>query len=166
MAEGRSSPRGRPQILAGKGWHDATQASPTDSLRNRLGGRWGYRRLLADSSDDAIPSSGRVPLRSKLRALVQMAPLLCNRVIGEYLQRYYEGHCMRGRHRVATLALLWSVLASTAAQAVGSWGERNSRRSRNRCDHPHLNASRREERHELTLCRDRKSPSEVWSLGN
>jgi uncharacterized membrane protein YbaN (DUF454 family) len=47
--------------------------------------------------------------------------LLGNRVIGDYLRRYYEGRCMSGRHKVLTLSLLWSVLSSTAAVAVGAW---------------------------------------------
>ncbi len=47
--------------------------------------------------------------------------LLGNRMIGEYLRRYYEGRCMSRLHKVLTLALLWLVLASTAAFVVGSW---------------------------------------------
>ena len=47
--------------------------------------------------------------------------LLRNRVIGEYLKRYYEGHCMSRRHKVMTLALLWVALASTAALVAESW---------------------------------------------
>ena len=47
--------------------------------------------------------------------------LLGNRLVGDYLRRYYEGRCMSRRHKAVTLVLLWSVLASTAALAAGSW---------------------------------------------
>ena len=47
--------------------------------------------------------------------------LLGNRLVGDYLRRYYEGRCMSRRHKAVTLVLLWSVLASTAGLAVGSW---------------------------------------------
>jgi len=47
--------------------------------------------------------------------------LLGNRLIGEYLRDYYEARCMSGRHKIATLLLLWSVLLTTAVLAVDSW---------------------------------------------
>ncbi len=47
--------------------------------------------------------------------------LLGNRLIGDYLKRYYEGHCMSRRHKVMTLALLWVALASTAVLVAESW---------------------------------------------
>jgi len=47
--------------------------------------------------------------------------LLCNRIVGDYLQRYYEAHCMSNRHKIVTLSLLWLVLASSAVLAAGSW---------------------------------------------
>jgi len=47
--------------------------------------------------------------------------LLGNRLIGEYLRRYYERRCMTRRHKTVTLALLWTGLALSAAVAVDSW---------------------------------------------
>lgn len=47
--------------------------------------------------------------------------LLENRVIGNYLRQYYEGHCMSVRHKAMTLAFLWLGLVSTVAFAVSSW---------------------------------------------
>ena len=50
--------------------------------------------------------------------------LLGNRFVGSYLRRYYEKRAMSRRHKAVTLVLLWSVLASTAALAAGSWWAR------------------------------------------
>ena len=47
--------------------------------------------------------------------------LLGNRFVGGYLRRYYEKRAMSRRHKTVTLALLWSVLLSTAGLVVGSW---------------------------------------------
>jgi len=50
--------------------------------------------------------------------------LVGNRWIGDYLRRYYERRCMTRRHKTATVAFLWIVLALSAALAVDSWWAR------------------------------------------
>ena len=47
--------------------------------------------------------------------------LFANRLIGDYLKRYYERRCVSRRHKAATLALLWIALASTAPLSTDSW---------------------------------------------
>jgi len=47
--------------------------------------------------------------------------LLGNRLIGGYLRRYYEQRCMTRQHKAVTLALLWAVIALSAAVAVDAW---------------------------------------------
>jgi len=39
--------------------------------------------------------------------------LVSNRLLGDYLRRYYEGRCMTRRHKVMTLSLLWITLGAT-----------------------------------------------------
>ncbi len=51
--------------------------------------------------------------------------LLGNRLIGDYLRRYYERRCMSGRHKLVTLGLLWGVLALSSALAVDAWWARS-----------------------------------------
>ncbi len=47
--------------------------------------------------------------------------LLGNRLIGEYLRRYYEGRGMSRRHKLTTITLLWGVLGISAMVWMGSW---------------------------------------------
>ena len=47
--------------------------------------------------------------------------LLGNRLVGDYLRRYYERRSMSRRHKAVTLVLLWSVLLSTAVLVVDWW---------------------------------------------
>ena len=47
--------------------------------------------------------------------------LLGNRLVGDYLRRYYEGRCMSRRHKAGTLVMLWLALATTALFVVDSW---------------------------------------------
>jgi len=46
--------------------------------------------------------------------------LLGNRLVGDYLRRYYERRSMSRRHKAVTLVLMWSALLSTATLVVGS----------------------------------------------
>ena len=46
--------------------------------------------------------------------------LLENRLIGDYLRRYYEGQGMSRRHKAVSLVLLWAMLAVTML-TVSSW---------------------------------------------
>jgi len=50
--------------------------------------------------------------------------LLGNRLIGNYLRRYYERRCMTCRHKLVTLTLLWTVIVLSAALAADSWWAR------------------------------------------
>lgn len=50
--------------------------------------------------------------------------LLGNRLIGDYLRRYYEARCMSRRHKGVTIAFLWVVLALSAMLAVDFWWAR------------------------------------------
>ena len=47
--------------------------------------------------------------------------LMRNRLIGNYLRRYYEKRSMSWRHKVLTVSFLWIVLAMTAGLAVDAW---------------------------------------------
>ena len=47
--------------------------------------------------------------------------LLGNRLVGDYLRRYYEGRCMSRRHKAGTLVMLWLALATTALFIADSW---------------------------------------------
>jgi len=47
--------------------------------------------------------------------------LLSNRLLGDYLRRYYEGRSMTRRHKVMTLSLLWITLGATIVFVAGAW---------------------------------------------